>query len=64
MKKRLLTGAVCLSLAGMTMLTACSGKESAKKGEVELEILLADDTLEGGEGYFRFQWIRSVSYGD
>ena len=48
MKKRLLTGAVCLSLAGMTMLTACSGKESAKKGEVELEILLADDTLEGG----------------
>lgn len=30
------------------MLTACSGKESAKKGEVELEILLADDTLEGG----------------
>jgi len=48
MKKRLLTGAVCLSLAGMTMLTACSGKESAKKGNVELEILLADDTLEGG----------------
>lgn len=47
MKKRLLTGAVCLSLAGMTMLTACSGKESAKKGNVELEILLADDTLEG-----------------
>jgi alpha-1,4-digalacturonate transport system substrate-binding protein len=32
----------------MTMLTACSGKESAKKGNVELEILLADDTLEGG----------------
>lgn len=30
------------------MLTACSGKESAKKGNVELEILLADDTLEGG----------------
>lgn len=48
MRKRLLTGAVCLSLAGMTMLTACSGKESAKKGNVELEILLADDTLEGG----------------
>lgn len=48
MKKRLLTSAVCLSLAGMTMLTACSGKESAKKGNVELEILLADDTLEGG----------------
>lgn len=48
MKKRLLTGAVCLSLAGLTMLTACSGKESAKKGNVELEILLADDTLEGG----------------
>lgn len=48
MKKRLLTGAVCLSLSGMTMLTACSGKESAKKGNVELEILLADDTLEGG----------------
>lgn len=48
MKKRLLTGALCLSLAGMTMLTACSGKESAKKGNVELEILLADDTLEGG----------------
>ena len=48
MKKRLLTGAVCLSLAGMTMLTACSGKESAKKGNMELEILLADDTLEGG----------------
>ena len=48
MKKRFLTGAVCLSLAGMTMLTACSGKESAKKGNVELEILLADDTLEGG----------------
>lgn len=47
-EKRLLTGAVCLSLAGMTMLTACSGKESAKKGNVELEILLADDTLEGG----------------
>lgn len=48
MRKRLLTGAVCISLAGMTMLTACSGKESAKKGNVELEILLADDTLEGG----------------
>lgn len=48
MKKRLLTGAVCLSLAGMAMLTACSGKDSAKKGAVELEILLADDTLEGG----------------
>ncbi|PXX56997.1 alpha-1,4-digalacturonate transport system substrate-binding protein [Hungatella effluvii] len=48
MRKRLLTGAVCLSLAGMIMLTACSGKESAKKGNVELEILLADDTLEGG----------------
>lgn len=30
------------------MLTACSGKESAKKGNMELEILLADDTLEGG----------------
>lgn len=48
MKKRLLTGALCLSLAGMTVLTACSGKEAAKSGNVELEILLADDTLEGG----------------
>lgn len=48
MKKRLLTGALCVSLAGMTMLTACSGKEAAKSKNVELEILLADDTLEGG----------------
>ena len=48
MKKRLLTGAVCLSLAERAVRRACDSKESAKKGNVELESLLAENTLEGG----------------
>lgn len=60
-KKRLAASAVCLTLASALALTACggssgssggsgaSGESASASGEtVELEILLSDDTLEGG----------------
>lgn len=53
-KWKLALGTACVTMAGMAALTGCSGGSSSSgdgsgSGEtVELEILLADDTLEGG----------------
>ena len=51
-KWKLALGTACVTMAGMAALTGCSGGSSSSgdgsgSGEtVELEILLADDTLE------------------
>ena len=50
-KWKMALGTACLTVAGMAALTGCSGSSSSSTssdGTVELEILLADDTLEGG----------------
>lgn len=48
MKKRWLAATACAVLAASTILSGCNSAGGGKKGPVELEILIADDTLEGG----------------
>ena len=52
-KWKMMLGTAAVAAMGMAALTGCSGGSSSSSGSgdgetVELEILLADDTLEGG----------------